>query len=247
MRHVKMAMGIAAAVCAFGAASVTAASAHTFKASKGNGVTISPGTPASTAGRGVGESTFKFGGIKINCATAKAKGKVSSEEFKEFASEVHYSECFTEIKFGKEEVAQAKTKFPAVTYVFHANGFVETGTETEEEEGEVHISGGEVAVVVSGLKCVVTWPAQTVPTKAIKQPEGEFNAVAFGNEEVANPKVKLFPSGFQKKVVVSTELKKMEYSVEGGACESFEKTEGHSGLQNGTLVEEVKSGNLSYE
>jgi|SRR5271165_325695 len=247
MRHVKMAMGIAAAVCAFGAASVTAASAHTFKVSKLSGVPITPATPAPTAGRGEGESSFKFGGIKIHCGTAKAKGTVSSYEFKEFASEVHYSECFTEVKFGKEEVAQVKTKIPAVTYVFHANGFVETGTETEEEEGEVHISGGEVAVVLTGLKCVVNWPAQTVPTKAIKQPEGEFGAASYANEEVANPKMKLFPSGFQKKVVVSTELKKMEYSVEGGACESFGKTEGHSGLQSGTLTEEVKSGNISYE
>ena len=94
-------------------------------------------------------------------------------------------------------------------------------------------------------------------------PPGEFvmgrssrDAVLFSNEEVENERVKLFPSGFQKKVVVDNELKTLHFKYVGeeSQCtnlEEFEKqTEeagGGTGVYKGKLLEEVAGGDLSWE
>ncbi len=248
MRHVKTVLGLAVAVCAFGVTAVPAM-AHQFVAGKETGKPISEEFPAKTAGKQVGEQAFKFGGLKITCEQVHAKGTLTQTEFNSFATAVKFALCTTEVKFGAKEVGHLKTSFNKglpVTFVYHQNGFVEVGSETEEEEGEVKISGGEANFQISGLKCLVTWPAQTIPIKAIKEPEGEFSSAVYSNN--TQPIVsKKFPSGFQTKLVIANEFKKLKYSVSNGACEEFEKTEGSQGSYKGTLEQEVVGGTFSFQ
>lgn len=252
MRHVKMALGLATTMCALAIAAVPAmAEAGHFEATKLGKTPISEETPGKTKGEGVGVQTFKFGGLHIECNKAKAKGTVTQEEFNDFVTEVVYSECFLEDKFGPKEIGHLKTRFNGgkpVTYVYHHNGFVEVGTEVEEEEeGNVKISGGESTFAVSGLKCTITWPAQTIPVKAIKKPEEEYSSATYSNTEVSQTNLKLFPTGFQKRMLITNNFKKLEYSVSNGVCEEFEKQEGKTGAAAGQIEEQVIGGNLSFE
>jgi hypothetical protein len=88
-------------------------------------------------------------------------------------------------------------------------------------------------------------PSQTVPLKAEKKPEKEYSSVLYGNEEVAVPPSKKLPSGFQQQLLITNELKGMEYELSEGQCEEFKKTEGKNSFYKGTLKDMVVNGNLS--
>jgi hypothetical protein len=93
-------------------------------------------------------------------------------------------------------------------------------------------------------KCVIGWPAQTIPIKAVKHPEEEFSAVEYSVNEVPRPGSKiLFPSGFQNKLVIANEFKGIHWEVVEG-CENFTVTKGTAAKYNGSLEEEVAKGNL---
>jgi hypothetical protein len=234
MRHVKLSFAMAAATCAF-ALAATPALAHEFIGTTGH----------KSKGVSTTEQEFKFGVFKITCEKAVAKGPGLKESPSDtFFTEVKYSKCTTEAKIGGEAFP-LKTHFKTpVDFEYHANGYAEVGAEAEE--GTVTVSGGAVEMKVSGIKCIIDWPAQTVPRKAETKPEGEFSALSFSN--VAEPtSKKSFPDGFKHKVSVSNQLKGLEYEYEEGGCEEFEKTEGKAGSYSGTILQEINGGNLEYQ
>jgi hypothetical protein len=234
MRHVRLSLGLLAATLAL-AITAAPALAHEFTGSVGK----------KSKGAGAGEQEFRFGVFKILCEGAKAKGTgLTTSPQKTFFTEVKYSHCSTEAHIGGEPFF-LKTRFKTpVDYEYHANGFVETGAEAEE--GSVAVSGGAVEMKVAGLKCIIDWPAQTVPVKAEAKPEGEFSAATFTN--VAEPTTsKKFTDGFKHKVSISNSFKGMEYEYEEGACEEFEKTEGKNGAYKGTMLQEINGGNLEFQ
>ena len=57
-------------------------------------------------------------------------------------------------------------------------------------------------------------------------------------------KLAKFPSGFQKQVIIESELKGMQYSLEGGQCNEFSKTEGENARYTGRLKAWVYQGDL---
>jgi hypothetical protein len=247
MRRVKTALGLATAVCALGAMAVSASAAntHVFK-DNAAGKIISEAEPVKTKGVAEGPQEFRFGPFEITCEAAVAKGKLINEESKTFYTEVRYSKCTTWLKARNERVGPFIVHFKTpVDFEFHANGFAETGAESESEVKI--LNPGAVSAKIGGTGCVITWPAQTVPIKAIKHPEDEFSAAVYSNTEVANGKIKQFPSGFQKKLLITSEFKKLESSVEEGKCSGFTHPETKTGYYKGTLLEEAKSGNLYYE
>jgi hypothetical protein len=233
MRHVRLSLGLVATTCAF-AMAATPALAHDFVGSVGK---VSKGVATN-------EQEFKFGVFKILCENAKSKGSGLKESpQKTFFTEVKYSKCTTEAHIGGEPFF-LKTHFKTpVDYEYHANGFVESGSEAEE--GNVVVSGGAVEMKVAGLKCIIDWPAQTIPVKAEAKPEGEYSSVTYTN--VAEPTtIKKFTDGFKHKVAFSNQLKGMEYEYEEGACEEFEKTEGKNGTYKGVMLQEINGGNLEF-
>jgi hypothetical protein len=243
MRRVRITLGLAVAVCAV-AFSATAALAHQFTASIAK-KTISEATPAKLKGGSVGPQTFKFGPVHTTCESAGTKGIVTKEASVTLKVVARYRGCATAIKIGPEP-ATLKTRFLApVEYSFHANGFAETGT--EGEEGSVEIGSGAAELKITGIKCLISWPAQTVPARAIAKPEEQYSAALFSNEEVANPSLKAFPTGFQKELQISAEFKSMEFVFEEGECSEFKQPEAKSGGYKGVLHEEVIGGNLGFE
>jgi hypothetical protein len=222
-----------ATLCAF-AVAVTPAMAHDFTGTTGK----------TSKAKGQGEQEFKFGVFKILCENSSGRGGGLKESpQKTFFLTVTYSHCSTEAHIGGEPFF-LKTRFKTpVSYEYHANGFVESGSESIEN---VTLSGGAVEMKVAGLKCIIDWEAQTIPIKAESKPEGEYSSATFTN--IAEPTAvnKKFPDGFKHKVSISNALKTMAYEYEEGACEEFEKTEGKNGQYKGDLLAEINAGNLEF-
>jgi|SRR5665213_598919 len=243
MRRVRMTAGVAVAVCAL-AASAPAAFAHSFTASIA-GKELSEATPGKLKVVGLGEQKFAFGPVKITCEKAAAKGLVTAASSESLKLTAKYNTCSTAIKVGAEP-ASLKTKLAGpIEYSIHANGFAETGAEGEEASAEV--GGGSAEWKIGGIRCLIDWPAQTVPVKAIAKPEGEYTAAIFSNTEVANGHLKAFPGGEQHKLQIAAEFKKMEFSFEEGECSEFKHPEAKTGSYLGVMEAEVIGGNLGFE
>jgi hypothetical protein len=243
MRHSRIMSvpALAVAACALAVAAAPA-SAHQFTASA-----VNKTFPLKTKGEGLGTQAFKFGKIEVECSVAKDKGTIAESPAPLLKVEVSYKECESHTKFFGQE-SNPKIRFKSkVEYVYHPNGYAEVGTEGTPESVEVGPGTVEIAIPHTG-GCKVLWPTQTVPVKAIKDPDDEYSAAVFSNETVPAESIKKFPNGFQQKLVIANEFKGMEFSIEeSGLCENFEKTEFKGGKYTGELQVEVGGGNLGFE
>jgi hypothetical protein len=243
MRRVRITLGLVLAVCTV-ALGTTVASAHTFTASIAK-KELSEATPGKVKGGSVGPQAFKFGPVHMTCESAGTKGVVTEEASATLKVVARYHGCATSIKVGAEP-ATLKTRFlTPVEYSFHANGFAETGT--EGEEGSVEIGGGSAEMKITGIKCVISWPAQAVPMRALVKPEEQYSAALFTNTEVVSTHLKAFPTGFQHQLQISAEFKNMTFSFEEGQCSEFKQPEAKTGSYTGVLHEELAGGNLGWE
>jgi len=250
MRRLRIASVLAVAACVCATTAATAIGEKVFRATR-LPKPISEFEPGKTLGRAVGVQAFKFGPFHIKCEVAAGKGIVGEETFKDFATQIKFAKCLTEAHFGTF-VGGLKTSFNGgnpIGFVYHINGFAEVGNAPEGTE--VKITGGAATVKISAKICNISWPSQTVPAKAVKDPEGEFSAAVYSNQDFANESLNKFPSGLQRKLNIANEFKGMEYELEEGQCvgeggfeEEVEKTEGKTASYIGTIREEVKGGNL---
>lgn len=268
MRNFKATFGLAAMLCMI-AVMVAPALAAEFTASKLPS-TCSEAEPCRTKGKGTGEvdekhpeftQKFVIGAFTIECkkavsyAKTPAEGAFTGTKSSIFATEVKFTNCLTEAKFGPF-TGGLKTSFNAghpVKFVYHTNGFAELGS--GETEQAVEIGGTETSFKIAGKICTLALPPQTVPVGAVKKPEGEFSAATYSNEEVAVSEklLKRFPSGVQNKLVIANKFKGMKFHYESGQCtgeggfeEEAKTQEGHSATYTGTLEEEVPGGNLGF-
>lgn len=243
MRRARIMPAIATIVCATAVAAAPA-SAHQFTASALKSV-----FPLKTKGVGVGTQSFKFGKIEIECEVETAKGTAAESPTPVLKVVAQYKECIVPITvFGQHTTTTTHFK---VEYLYHANGLVQVGEGLEETAPApaVEIGPGSVTMGIANTGgCKVVWPAQTIPFSFEKQPMEQYSAAVFSPEEVAATNLKLFPTGFQKKLVIANEFKSMDYSIfEKGLCSELEKTEGNNGRYTGKLDLEVLSGNLGFE
>ena len=160
-------------------------------------------------------------------------------------SEEKLRACTTEAKLGGNPIF-LKTKFVTPLDVeYHANGFVEIGSEGEEVEiGNTTLKGGTVELKIKTLKCVIKLPEQTLPKAAEKKPGGEFEAATYSNEEEEKGKHKF------NKLSIFNEWKGIHFEYGQGQCEEFKTSEEelHSGRYEGELIEEVPmGGNLEFQ
>lgn len=247
MRHVRL-LGFVSVLCAF-AIAATPALAHEFTASK----------TGKTAGKAESEQKFKFGPFKITCEKVKAKGAQAAGASSTLTVALRFASCTNEVKFGTKP-AFVPTKFLtplAVTY--HANGYVETGSETEEFEGSAVLAGGEAEIkVYTGVipgspreqsRCTILWPEQTIPLKAIKKPEGEYSTASYSNVVAPKPVNKMFPDGLQHSINVTNTFKGIKYEFENEPCEEWGKeegSEGGGGTYFGSFPVLLNGGNLEF-
>jgi hypothetical protein len=135
MRHFKIAVGLAMAALAL---SATPALAHEFISTGG-------------ATKGVGEEQiFKLGPFKIECASATSRGSAVAGSSQTLFSSIKMRKCTTAASLGGNPIA-LKTKFLTPLDVeYHANGFVEIGSEGEEiEVGNTTLKGGTVELKIN--------------------------------------------------------------------------------------------------
>ena len=69
----------------------------------------------------------------------------------------------------------------------------------------------------------------------------------YTDTEVKAKNTKYFPTGVQDMVSIANGFEKMTYTIGGGPCEAFKKTEGKEGEYFGTLLTGLKTGDLSWE
>ncbi len=284
MRRVRVVLGFAVVVCAFGTLTAPAfAKKHVkepavfgkFIASI-NGRTISPSEPAATKG-GHGEveamtlGPYVFTGKNLGegkghgpiCEKElKGKGGVDSERSETFLQTVTFSKCIATRRAGSSEEA-VSFKF-TLAMEFHSNGSAVLG---EAEEAEIKILKNSI-VHIKGSKssCEVIIPEQTVPVKAVTKGEKEYESASYETEQEAvegKKAMKEFPSGFQEKLDITMEFKKLKTieqldpargctnsKLEEGATFNKEKdqVDYSKGVLEAELEEiEIKGGNIGFE
>lgn len=274
MKNLKMAVGLAATVGAL-AASVAPAPAAQFVASR-LPKPLSEEAVGKTKGLGVGSTElggeernqeFHFGQYHIYCSAKTfgktiAEGAVSWPTSPIFATMVKFEKCLTKIDVeGVFEGLATKfnwnpeiKKTEPIKFVYHVNGFAELGT--GEPESEIEVGSGTASLAISGKICDIAWPRQTVPAKAIKDPEEIFSAASYSDTQVpvVETQLKKFPSGLQTRLLIANEFKGMLWKYEEGQClgeGGFEtiakKTTAKTGTYNGSLEEQIEGGNLGFE
>ncbi len=241
-RRARVMTVVASSICAVAIAAVPA-SAHQFTASA-----LKSAFPLKTKGVGVGTQTFKFGKIEIECEGEVAKGTVTESPTQVLKVSAQYKECVMPVTvWGQHTTTTTHFK---VEYLYHANGLAQMGDELMAgPTPEIEIGSGSVAMGITNTGgCKLVWPAQTIPVKFEKQPMEQYSAVTFSPEETPATNLKLFPTGIQKKLLVTSEFSGMDYSIfEKGLCSELEKTEGNNGHYSGALSLEAASGNLAWE
>jgi hypothetical protein len=245
MRSVKMTFGLAAAVCALCVAAVPAM-AHEFTFNIAN-KTISEETPARIKGGSEETQEFRLGQFTFTCEKTQVVGKVTGPESATLYNEVKFSKCITYLHPEKStEKLPFQVRFKnAFDLLYHANGFAESGGESESEVNLVN--PGDVVATVAGTKCLINYPPQTIPVRAVKYPLEEFSSAVFSPIEVASSKIKAFPSGFQHKLVITNTFTHLITETEEGKCSEFEHAESKTGYYKGSFTEEVVGGNVNFE
>jgi len=198
--------------------------------------------------RFAGESAeFVLKPFTISCEKVKSTTSGVTPVFpsKTLTAVVKYSGCEAEATLNKAEY-ELKAKFlTPVTFNYRANGVVEVGAGGTVKEGKLE-GAHEIEIAVKGpFKCVIDIAPGTYPAKSLKKPEAEFEAAKFVNTEETIEKGKT--SVVVKKLAISTALTKMPYELEGEFCEALPKTEYTAGSYTGSLVAEIKNGDIGWE
>ncbi|MEA2153727.1 MAG: hypothetical protein QOI18_1960 [Solirubrobacteraceae bacterium] len=248
MRHLRLGLGLLATTSAFAFAAVPAM-AQEFIASR----------EGATHGVSETEQLFKFGAFKIKCQKASAKGAVAAGSSSTYATSIKYAKCLTSAFVGgtKHQIFLGTKWLTPLAIEYHANGFVETGSELEEVEGAAVLKGGTAVLKIntgrteefSKSECQLSWPEQTIPLKAAKAPEGEYSSATYTNASMPHLVNKNFPDGQQHYIVISNSFKGIKYEFEGEPCEEWGKEEGPEGgggTYFGSFPQILGMGNLEF-
>jgi hypothetical protein len=211
---------------------------------------FSTGGPAKGKGE---EQELHLGPFRITCKTVKSSsGSATPLKSTTFNTALKFAGCNTAGAVNGNPI-KLKTKIKqAMDVEYHNNGFVEVGSEFEEAEGFATLSGGSIEVKVnaltnkeaaSGKSCIITIPTQTVPKKAIKKPEGEFEAALYSTEEEEKGK------NVFDELLIENEWKGISFEYGGGQCEEFKSSEEErkNGTYVGELLVKIPHGSIGYE
>ena len=126
------------------------------------------------------------------------------------------------------------------------------------DEGSVKLAGGEVELVINGgpkFKCYISWPTQTLPTKAEKFPTEEFSLVEYINNEHEHKVTAKFPEGLQDRLIFKNEIKGIAHEFReeepgsGANCEEWGQNGGNfskNGKYFGSVEQQIAGAELEY-
>jgi hypothetical protein len=200
MRRVRVVLGLAVAVCAFGALSAPAFAKGKEKLVFGNfaasivGKTISPSSPATIVENkedeaevtGLQLGIFKFGVLNSEkkpeyeepCEKApKVTGAIENEVSSSLLLNVQFKKCVTSsVKSGS--VSATKSSFK-LGFRFKSNESAEIGN----TQGGIEIVKSAVVIIKGESRCVVEIPAQTVPARAAGNEEKFWEGAEYTPEK----------------------------------------------------------------
>ena len=260
MRTFRITLGLVASMCVFGtlASPALAKKSHVhprilgkFVANYPNKKPISESSPAMAKGVGseelieLAEGALTIGNEK--CKKISSAGGVDSERSDTIYQRITFVGCFAKTIVGTSKHVTEEVKLPkfSIALEFHSNGFVETG---ENENSSVEIKHSSVFIKPrKGSACTIVIPAQTIPVKAIKKPENEFEAASYETEQIP-AKIKKFPTGFEEELDITMEFKKVQTEVEGTEhCHVGAGFKGNNGVFDAEIEElKIKNGNLGF-
>jgi hypothetical protein len=263
MSKVRIILGLAVAACAFSTLAAPALARRgrpkalfgDFIASFPNGTPISPSSPATATGIGsverinIAEGAVNIGNEK--CKKIKSTGKVESEKSETFTQVITFTGCTGLTNVGTADNVFEEVRIPKfmIAMEYHANGAVEVGGEEAPTANILHTN-----IVIQTAKhahCVVEIPSQSTPFKALKKPENEFEAGAYGTEPAAfHPqKMKKFPKGFQEELDITMEFEKVVANViPSPTCFVGAGFKDKKGFIEAEIEEvKIKNGNLGFE
>jgi hypothetical protein len=249
-----MIVGLVAAVCAFGALSAPAFAKIEEPKEHGKFKATVTGKAKGHGEAGemkIGPYTFPTGCTK----ELKSKGEVAAGESETFYQTVQFKNCISKRNLGGGIEEPVPVGF-TLGMEFKSNGTAEFG-----EPGTVTIK--QASVKFKGRKsfCEVTIPTQTIPRKAEKKPEEEFEAFSYSTEKeklTAKGAIKKYGE-FRERLDIEWEFRKLLASVkitpdctynkgeEGKFNEETGEVDFGTGRMEGELEEiTLKGGNLSF-
>jgi hypothetical protein len=268
MRRIRIGIGLVVALCAFCTAAAPSLAAphkkaHTkppkvlgkFVANFPHGPKITETSKAVDKGVGSVEElkfiggkgaatwfTISPGARGTGCRKVKSSGGVDSERSDTLFESVEFMDCRAALGFeGVKEVPKISNF--KIGFEFHSNGFIESGG---GEATSVHVNHTAVFIKRKGGLCTIEIPAQTVPIKATKKPENEFEAATYETEKYPE-KIKRFPAGFQEELDITVELSKVVSHVHKGPYCDVGAYKNDTGVMDFELEEvEIKKGDLGF-
>jgi hypothetical protein len=252
MRHLRATLGLAVAVCAFALAATPALAAE-FLASK----------EGATHGKNETEQIFHWGqSFEMICFKTRSKGHMAAGFANSYATEIKFAKCVVKAKIGLHTFYIHAKWLTPLAIEYYPNGFVEIGSELEEEGGRTVLSGGTAELKFkTGVNieeapeefepsvCEVRIPSQTIPARAEKHPENEYEAATFTNEVIPHKISNRFPTGEQHIIKISNHLTRIFFEFEGEPCEEWghEEEEEDHGNYTGSFPQKLSGGNLYFE
>jgi len=273
MRSLKITVALAAVACVVAALASPALAAKEhpkaffgeFFANVPSGGPVTPEHPvtAKTKEGELGALYFgtheEKGAFAFQCGKLTSQATVSWEHSENFLTELKFGKCTAERRLRENLTERGiKTKFSkGFEMEFHANGSAEVG---KSEGTATIVKGSKIELKVKGSTCKIIIPEQTIPLKAEKNPELEFESAEYGTFEESEEKLKIYPNGIKDELEIAWELEKLVFYVpaeEGGACEYTKAPGGKynpelkvveiKGYFEGELEEiKVKNGNVGF-
>lgn len=168
-----------------------------------------------------GNQEFQLGPFTITCASAKGRGSVVNPRV--LSNDVKFSRCQSAAQLGTETLRSTAAVKQPVGFVFTAAGLT---------------AFAPLVVTVKNPKCeiVVGDPAANGSGKI-----PNLGGVSYTNMSDATPKLRLFPTGFQRKLAVEPVVRGVDVRFEA-ACAGL--AESDQGSYSGTFTDEAVRGNL---
>jgi hypothetical protein len=206
---------------------------------------------------------WKFGSFRILCYKAHEAGEVTELVSELFTTNIKFQKCGWYPESSNSLHVAASFSKSGLTIVYHAKGYTEAvgngeGEEIEYKQATIRETAAYFKISSTKL-CKIIIPEQTIPIQAIKKPNETFSDAVYSNTTHEVPVSKTFPSGEQKRLLITNAFKGVlyKYGAEGEESQcheapEFEKTaeEGGgaaAGQYKGTLEEWLVGGDLSFE
>lgn len=262
MGKTRMLIGLAAALCAF---AVTAGPAfgHAFVGSK-TGLLTGKGYEEIEKTEFAAQRPYEpehmqewhLGFFHVLCYTEHSEGALPEVTANSITLTVKFSSCGYYPNVTKNIHFAAVFPKEGIKVKFSANGWIETLENGEEVEfkGEIEPGAGWIKIEKA---CKIQLLKQTIPVKAVKNPEEEFSTVLYSNiTQLLSKPSKEFPTGEQAMVLFTNAWKTLKYKYGEGEeyqCTNPEFWEKQAeegaigGSYRGQFYVKLKGGNLSYE